>query len=95
MNACVPALPLLLLTAVVDVGGDVHGRVVVRGQPFKVRVLRKVRSDPVLPALRVVGIQLGRGMRRGGGGIMRVGKTAVSSRVMKPPHVPCSSQVSV
>ena len=65
VNACVLALPLLLLTAVVDVGGDVDGRVVVRGQPFKGRVLRKVRSDPVLPALRVVGIQLGQGMRRG------------------------------
>lgn len=46
------------LTAIIDVRGDVDGRVVVISQTFKGRVLFKVRSNPVFPSLRLICIQL-------------------------------------
>lgn len=46
------------LTAVVDVGGDVHSRVVVIRQAPEQWVLLEVGPYPVLPALRLVCVQL-------------------------------------
>lgn len=47
-----------VLTAVVDVGGDVHGGVVVICQALEQRILLEVGPYPVLPPLGLVGVQL-------------------------------------
>lgn len=47
------------LTAVVDVGGDVHGGVVVIRQAPEQWILLEVGPYPVLPPLGLVGVQLG------------------------------------
>lgn len=47
-----------VLTAIVDVGGDVHGGVVVVRQALEQRILLEVGPYPIFPPLGLVGVQL-------------------------------------